>query len=328
MKPTVWGVLSVSTHYRLRISDGLSRSTAVRMKAIASRDEGRATAAAAAQGFERGYGSYDALLADSEIEAVYIPLPNHLHLEWIKKAADAGKHILCEKPLGLNATEVEEAIEYTRKKGVLLMEAFMYRFHPQWVRVRQLVAIGEVGTPTAIQGHFFYNNQDPENIRNRADAGGGGIMDIGCYAVSSARFLLGREPKRVVSLIQWDERFGTDRLASGILDFGDVQATFTVGTQTGSAQGVRLFGTSGGIEVLLPFNAYPDVPLEVRVRTGVGERTIQTAATDQYVEQFEAFSRAVRQGDPAPTDPFDALNNQKVLDALLKSGKSGNWENV
>jgi predicted dehydrogenase len=328
MKPVVWGVLSVSSHYRLRVSDGLSRSEQVRVKGIASRDEGRANAAAAEMGLQTGYGSYDALLADPEIEAVYIPLPNNLHLEWIKRAADAGKHILCEKPLGMNAAEVEEAIEYTRKKGVLMMEAFMYRFHPQWIRARQLVEIGEVGTPTAIQCNFFYDNQDPDNIRNRPETGGGAIMDIGCYAVSSARFLLGREPQRVVSLIQRDDRFGTDRLASGILDFGDVQATFTVGTQTGSAQGVQLFGTSGGIEVVLPFNAYPDVPLALRVHSGVGERTIDAGPSDQYVEQFEAFSRAVRQGGPVPTDPVDALNNQKVLDALFRSGKSGTWEEI
>ncbi len=328
MRPVVWGVLGVSKHYKLRISTGLARSAAVRMKAIASRSESRAAAAASEQGFERGYGSYEALLADPEVEAVYIPLPNHLHLEWIKKTADAGKHVLCEKPLCLNATEVAEAVEYTRSKGVLLMEAFMYRFHPQWVRARELVAMGEVGTPTAVQGHFFYNNQDPDNIRNRKDAGGGGIMDIGCYAVSSARFLLGREPERVVSLIQWDERFGTDRLAGAILDFGDVQSTFIVGTQTGSAQGVRLFGTGGEIEIELPFNAYPDVPMVVNVQTGVGRRTIQAGPSDQYVEQFEAFSRAVRDGTAVPTDPEDALNNQKVLDALFRSGKSGKWERV
>ncbi len=328
MKPVVWGVLGVSTHYRLRVSAGLKKSDAVQLHAIASRDGARAEAAAKEQGFTHGYGSYEALLEDPAIEAVYIPLPNHMHLQWIKRAADAGKHILCEKPLGLNAGEVEEAIAYTRKKKVLLMEGFMYRFHPQWIRARELVAIGEVGTPTAVQGHFFYNNQNPGDIRNRPEAGGGGILDIGCYAVSSTRYLLGREPKRVVGLIQWDERFGTDRLASGILDFEDVQATFTVGTQTGAAQGVRLFGTGGSVEVVLPFNAYPDVPLAVHVRSGVGNRTVYTGPTDQYVEQFEAFSRAVRNGTEEPTPPEDALNNQKVLDALFRSGKSGSWEKV
>lgn len=299
------------------------------MRGVASRSLPRAQAAAKEFGMATGYGSYEDLLADPAIEAVYNPLPNHMHLEWIKRAADAGKHILCEKPLGLNAAEVEEAIEYTRKKGVLLMEAFMYRFHPQWVRAKELVDMGEIGRVQAVQNHFFYNNRDPKNIRNRSDAGGGGILDIGCYAVSSARFMVGREPQRVISLVDWDADFGTDRLASGVLDFGEgVQATFTVGTQTYSQQKVQVFGSGGTLRVELPFNAFPDVPLAVHVETGVGHRTIHAGPADQYQIQFEAFSIAVREGGPVPTPIEDALNNQKVLDALFRSDKSGSWEAV
>ena len=327
MKSVQWGVLGVSGHYRLRCSAPLRRAQGMEMRGVASRSLDRARAAAAEFGMPEAYGSYEDLLKDPAIDAVYIPLPNHMHLEWIKKSADAGKHILCEKPLGLNAAEVQEAIDYTTKKGVLLMEAFMYRLHPQWVTARELGEIGEIGAVNAVQGHFFYNNQDPDNIRNRSDAGGGGILDIGCYAVSSARFMVGREPERVVSAIDWDRSFGTDRLASGILDFGDgVQATFTVGTQTYSQQKVQVFGTGGTLRVELPFNAYPDVPLAVHVETGVGHRRIERGPADQYQIQFEAFSEAVRTGGPVPTPIEDALANQKVLDALFRSGKSGSWE--
>ena len=329
MKTVRWGVLGVSGHYRLRCSAPLRRAEGLEMVAVASRSQERAAAAAREFGMATGYGSYQALLDDTSIDAVYIPLPNHMHLEWIKKAADAGKHILCEKPLGLNAAEVQEATDYAEKKGVLLMEAFMYRLHPQWIRARELVQIGEIGPLTTVQGHFFYNNKDPKNIRNRPEAGGGGILDIGCYAVSSARFLMDAEPQRVVSLVEMDPDFGVDRLASGILDFGGGrQATFTVGTQTYSQQKVQAFGTKGTVRVELPFNAFPDVPLSVHVETGIDHRTIATGPADQYQLQFEAFSQAVRTGGPVPTPLSDALANQQVLDALFRSATSGTWETV
>ena len=273
-----------------------------------------------------GYGGYEELLADPDIEAVYIPLPNHMHLEWVRRAADAGKHILCEKPLGLNAEEVQEAIDYTQAKGVLLMEAFMYRFHPQWVAARDLVAADEIGTVQAVHAHFFYRNTNPGDIRNQPEAGGGGILDIGCYAVSSSRLLMGREPRRVLARIDWDPSFGTDRLASGLLDFGDgAHGTFSVGTQTFGQQMVQAFGTGGSLRVELPFNAYPDVALRVHVATGIGERDIMSPAVDQYRLQFEAFSAAVRSGGPVPTPLDDALANQQVLDALFASARSGGW---
>lgn len=329
MKPVVWGVLGVSGHYRLRCAVPARHSSQLVMRGVASRSRERADAAAREFGMERGYGSYDELLADRSIEAVYIPLPNHMHLEWIKRAADAGKHILCEKPLGLNAGEVDEAISYTREKGVLLMEAFMYRLHPQWERARELVTIGEIGDLRAVQCHFFYNNTDPTNIRNRPEAGGGAIYDIGCYAVSSARFMVGREPERVVSLIDWDPEFGTDRLSSAILDFGSgVHATFSVGTQTDSQQKVMVFGNGGLLRVELPFNAFPDVPLNLHVETGIGVRDIATGPADQYGIEFERFSAAIRSGGPVPVPIEDARANQQVLDALFRSGESGNWETV
>jgi predicted dehydrogenase len=328
MKPVVWGVLSVSVHYALRIHTYLSKSPLVQLRGIASRDKKRAETAARELGMPRAYGSYEELLADKEIEAVYIPLPNHLHAEWVKKAADAGKHVLCEKPFAMNAREAEQAFAHAKSKGVLVMEAFMYRFHPQWKRAREIVKAGEIGSVHAVSTVFTYMLKDPTNIRNILAAGGGGIPDIGCYAVSSARFLIGREPTRVISLVHRDPDLGTDILSSGILDFGTTRSVFTVGTQSHPAQRVDVLGSGGELSVLLPFNAYPDAPLQVSVSTGIGTRQVYTPATDQYVEMFEAFSRAVREGGAVPTPPEDAIANMKVLDALFKSEKSGAWEKV
>jgi predicted dehydrogenase len=328
MKPVVWGVLSVSVHYGLRVHTYLAKSPLVQLRGIASRDKAKAELAAREMGFSKAYGSYEELLADKEIEAVYIPLPNHMHAEWVKKAADAGKHVLCEKPFAMNAKEAEQAIAHAKSRGVLVMEAFMYRFHPQWKRAREIVKAGEIGTVHAVSTVFTYMLKDPTNIRNILSAGGGGIPDIGCYAVSSARFLVGREPSRVISLVHRDAQLGTDILTSGILDFGTTRSTFTVGTQTFPSQRVDVLGSGGELSVLLPFNAFPDTPLQVSVTTGIGKRQVYAPAADQYVEMFEAFSRAVREGGTAPTPPEDALANMKVLDALFKSEKSGGWEKV
>jgi predicted dehydrogenase len=328
MKPVVWGVLSVSHHYKLRVHPNVSRSPLVDIRGIASRSADRAAAAARELGLAKGYGSYEELLADREIEAVYIPLPNHMHAEWIRKAADAGKHVLCEKPIAMDAREAEEAVRYAEGRGVRVMEAFMYRFHPQWKRAREIVKAGEIGAIHAVSSLFSYDLKDPRNIRNILADGGGAIPDIGCYAVSSARFLLGREPERVVSLVRRDPVMGTDVLSTAILDFGDARCQFTVGTQSFPCQRVDVMGSGGGISIRLPFNAYSDVPMQVSVTGGLGTREICTPPTDQYVEMFEAYSRAVRDGSPVPTPPRDAVDNMKVLDALFRSEKSGGWEKV
>lgn len=328
MKPVVWGIISDSTHYRLRVHANLRASPLVELRAIASRSQEKAAAAARELGIQKGYGSYEQLLADREIEAVYIPLPNHLHAEWVKKAADAGKHVLCEKPFAMNAPEAEKTVRYAEGKGVLVMEAFMYRFHPQWKRAREIVASGEIGQVHAVHTLFTYMLKDPTNIRNILAAGGGAIPDIGCYAVSSARFLLGKEPERVISLVRRDPGLKTDILSSAILDFGTAQSVFTVATQTHPSQRVDATGSGGELAIHLPFNAYPDVPQMVTVSTGVGTRSFSAPVSDQYVEMFEAFSRAVRAGGPVPTPPTDAIANIKVLDALFRSEKSGTWQMV
>ena len=328
MKPVQWGVLGVADHYIKRVHVPVRDSEVCEVRAIASRNQKKASEAAGRLGISSAYGSYEELLADRDIEAVYIPLPNHLHLEYIKKCADAGKHVLCEKPMGLNASEIEEAIAYTEKNGVLLMEAFMYRFHPQWTHLRDLVSTGEIGRVTAVQSSFFYSNKDPNNIRNILSMGGGALYDIGCYCASSARYATGLEPERVVARVSRDPEFGTDILSSAILDFGDVQATFVCGTQNFGHQHVSVFGTGGYITVELPFNIYPDVPVITVVHNGVGRRVVQNGPSDQYGLQFEEFSYAVREGLPVPTPPQDALANQRVLDALFASEKSGGWEPV
>ena len=328
MKPVTWGVLGVSGHFVKRVWIPTRDSSVTKMVGIASRDAAHARAAANQFGLAKSYGSYDELLKDESIEAVYIPLPNHLHLEWIKRCADAGKHILVEKPIALNAAEAAEAVAYARQKGVLLMEAFMYRFHPQWQHVKDLIASGEIGRVRNVECIFSYDNANPADIRNRKDVGGGGLLDIGCYAVSSARFVLGREPARTVALVERDPVFRTDTLASALLDFGDAQAIFTVSTQLQSDQRVNIRGTGGLISVHLPFNVYPDVPARVTVTCGVGTRNIESGPVDMYGLQFDAFSHAVREGESAPTPPEDAVANMKVLDAIFRSEQSGAWEAV
>jgi predicted dehydrogenase len=293
---------------------------------VASRDAAKAREAAARFGIPTACGSYEELTADPTIEAVFIPLPNHLHAEWIRKCAEAGKAVLCEKPLAMNAREAQGCLDYCRKKGVRLMEAFMYRFHPQWRRALELVRVGEIGRVRAVHTTFGFHNTDPANIRNILACGGGALMDIGCYAVSAPRLLFQAEPERVIGLLSRDPGFKTDVLSSAILDFGEGRATFTVGTQMFAQQRVEVVGTAGRLTFWLPFNAFPDVPARLTVTNGVGEREPELPAVDQYGLEFEEFSRALRENRPVPTPPEDAVANQKVLDALLVSERSGRWE--
>lgn len=328
MNSVAWGVLSVSNHYRLRVHHQLADSTLSRVHAIASRDSEKARLAARELGLEKSYGSYEALLADSSIDAVYIPLPNHLHAEWIKKAADAGKHILCEKPFAMDAAQASDAVRYAESRGVKIMEAFMYRFHPQWAHALSVVRSGEIGKIKFIHTQFTFDNKDPRNIRNILEAGGGALYDIGCYACSSARFIMGREPIRAISLVQRDSEFGTDILSSGVLDFGDSRALFTVSTQSFPVQQVDIIGSSGSISIYLPFNMYDDLPADMRIVTSIGSRMVKLGPAGQYRLMFDAFSRSILDGVPVPTPPSDAIGNMKAIDALFRSEKSGSWEEV
>ncbi|MFA6505588.1 MAG: Gfo/Idh/MocA family oxidoreductase [Treponemataceae bacterium] len=329
MKRLKMGVLGCSFHYFKRIAVPLRESLLIEPYAIASRDAANAKAKADEWGFPASYGSYEALLADPEIDFVYIPLPNHLHLEYIRKAADAGKHILCEKPLCLNAADARAAAEYSRKKGVLLMEAFMYRFHPQWRHARALMDAMDIGMVRSTHCWFSFNNKDPKNIRNIAAFGGGALMDIGCYAVSSARFLMGAEPERVLCLSEKDPAFGTDVLSSGILDFGGGRrSTLTVGTQAFPLQRVEAHGTGGFLSIEVPFNMFGDVPGRIHITNDVGRRTVETEMVDQYLLEFDSFAQAVLDKTPVPTPINDAIANMAVLDALSASTASGAWESV
>src|SRR5688572_18571437 len=255
MAPKIrWGIISTALIGTQKVIPGIQRSSRGTVDAIASRDGKRAREVAAELGIPKAYGSYEELLADPDIDAIYNPLPNNLHVDWTIKAVEAGKHVLCEKPMGMNAADAARLKAVAGKAHI--MEAFMVRFHPQWLRARELVRAGTIGELKAVQVFFCYDNRDPENIRNRPETGGGGIMDIGCYGIVSGRFAFEAEPHRVVSLIDRDSAFGTDRLASVIADFGGGrQLAFTVGTQLGAHQRVTLGGTRGRVEILIPFNA-------------------------------------------------------------------------
>jgi predicted dehydrogenase len=328
MKPVNWGILSVSSHYVGRINTNVRKSPLNVVQAIASRSLQRARAAASRLGIPRAYGSYAELLADKDIEAVYIPLPNHLHAEWVKKAADAGKHVLCEKPFALSAAEGREAFDHARRKGVLVMESLMYRFHPQWIHAANLVRGGDLGEIHAVQAFFSYMIPDPGNVRNILEIGGGGLRDVGSYAVSAARFLIGAEPARALSLLYRDPSLKTDTISSGLLDFGKARALFTVATQSQAWQRVDVIGSGGRLAIHLPFNPYTDTPAQLTVSGWLGTREVAIPPADHFVEVFDAFSRAVRGGGPVPQPPEDTLNNQKALDALFRSETSGAWEVV
>ncbi|MDD3839746.1 MAG: Gfo/Idh/MocA family oxidoreductase [Clostridia bacterium] len=325
MEPFRIGVLGVADHFILRVLNPILKSDKVQVYAIASRNVQKAKAAAEKWGFPVFYGSYEELLADDKVEGVYIPLPNHMHAEWIKKCADAGKHVLCEKPLTLDSKQAEDVVKYVDSKGVKLMEAFMYRFHPKWKRAKELVEHGEIGKVLSIHTVFSYQNNDPKNIRNIKEYGGGALMDIGCYAISTARYITGKEPERVVGLNHYDPDFDTDILSSGMLDFGTVRCMFTVGTQMFPEQEVAIFGTGGSITVTIPFNDFPDVEAKIIVKTSIGTREVRFDPTDQYRLEFEGFAQAVREDKEVPTPPQDAINNMKVIDALLESGRKGTW---
>ncbi|MBI9104149.1 MAG: Gfo/Idh/MocA family oxidoreductase [Spirochaetales bacterium] len=322
-----WGVLGLSNHFKLRIAAPLSRNEKNRFTALASRHISRAKSAAMTFGYPKAYGSYQELLEDKEIQAVYIPLPNNCHLEWIKKAAKAGKHILCEKPLTLNSEETRKAFQIAEENGVYLMEAFMFQFHPLWLKVKELIAIGEIGKLRGVHTFFTYNNTNPENIRNKLELGGGAIRDIGCYGIASTNFITPTLPKRIMSTVLTDPDFGTDKLSSFTLDYGDFQAMCTVSTQTWSSQSVKILGTGGIIEIPIPFNIFPDVPAEILIKNGVGERVISTGPADVYACQFDTFAQAVESKD----DHFFkvrkkfSIENQIIMDTIFKSASENGW---
>ncbi len=326
-----WGVLGVAKIATEKVIPAMQRGEVSRIVAIASRDGARAAEAAARLGIPKSHGSYEALLADPEIEAIYNPLPNELHVPWTERALAAGKHVLCEKPIALDAAEARRVIAARESSGKLVAEAFMVRFHPQWKRAREIVRSGAIGEVGAIQTLFTYRLLDAENIRNKP-VGGGGLYDIGCYAIVTARYIFGAEPTRVVAALDTDPRFGADRLASAVLEFpGGRHLTFTVGTQIAGAQRVTIAGAAGRIEVSIPFNAPPDRPIRIVVDSGVdlvgtGARSEEFPACDQYTLQGDAFSRAIRGEAALEFGIEDAVANMRVIDACFRSARAGGWE--
>jgi predicted dehydrogenase len=341
-EPVAWGVLGAS-HFALMATIPAARQAPlVALRGLASRSLDKAKQAAAKAGIPRAYGSYEELLADPAIEAVYIPLANNLHVPWATKAAQAGKHVLCEKPIGLTLAETEALAQVQQQTGKLIAEAYMVRYHPQWEKAVELVRSGRIGEVRAIQTAFSYTNTDLGNIRNQKEAGGGALYDIGGYAVNTARLLFDAEPLRVAGVCARDPQSGCDVLTSGILDFGVGQASFVVGTQHVPYQRVHVFGTTGHLEIEIPFNAPHDRPCKVYVDEGfVGapDFTVQTSSDDRrelvpvpaanhYTRQWQAFSSAIRQGTGIQNDMRAAVTNMRVIEAIFRSAASERWEKV
>jgi predicted dehydrogenase len=327
-----WGIISTADIGTQKVIPGMLKSSKFEVRAIASRSLPTAKKWAKKLGIPVAYGSYEELLDDPEIDAVYNPLPNHLHVPLTLKAAKKGKHVLCEKPIAMTADEAEklEALP----KSVLVAEAFMVRHHPQWIKAREIVQKGKLGTLRAVQAFFSYYNDDPNNVRNMADIGGGAAYDIGCYAVVCGRYFFGAEPKAVVALIDRDPVFHTDRTTSGLIDFGEGRhLTFTVATQVVPFQRVNILGTKGRLEMMIPFNAPQGGAMRIYLDDGnelggAGAKTIKLPKADQYQLEAEAFTRAVQGKQPLEFGLDDAIKQMRVLDAIFRSEKSGGWEKV
>jgi predicted dehydrogenase len=328
-----WGVLGVANIAVKKVIPAMQQGELCEIVAIASRDAERAKQAAGQLHIPKAFGSYEAMLADPSIDAIYNPLPNHLHVPWSIKAAEAGKHVLCEKPIALSAQESAQLIAARDKMRVKIGEAFMVRTHPQWLRARELVRSGAIGELRAIVSIFSYFNRDPKNVRNIAEIGGGGVYDIGCYPITMARFLFEREPVRVSAALERDPEMHTDRLCSAQLDFAPGQAVFMCSTQLVPFQRMQVMGTKGRIDMEIPYNIPPDRPSRIFVDDGseLGGRSARAEefpAVDQYTIQGDAFSRAIQEDGEVPVPLENALGNMKVIDAVFRAGESGNWERV
>ncbi len=325
-----WGVLSTARIGVRKVIPGMQAGELCEVTAIASRDAVKAREVADELGIPKAYGSYEELLADPEIDAIYNPLPNQFHVPWTAKAMEAGKHVLCEKPLSLTVAEAESLLAVRERTRVKIGEAFMIRSFTQWLRVAELIHSGRIGTLRAVNAHFSYFNDDPANIRNHVESGGGALYDIGCYCIQSARVGFGELPRRVVGLIDRDPNFGTDRLTSAMLDFAGGQAIFTCSTQMVPYQRVQFFGTKGRIEIQIPFNAPTDRPTRIFIDEtgelfGSGIVTEEFPTADQYTMQGDAFSRAILEDTEVPVPLEDAIANMKVIEGIFESAKTSGW---
>ena len=326
MKKLNWGILSTAKIGIEKVIPAMQQGKLSEIVAIASRTHESAREAAKNLKIPKAFGTYQDLLDDTSIDAVYIPLPNHMHVPWTIKALAANKHVLCEKPIALTATEAKELLKETEKFPHLkVMEAFMYRHHPQWIQALELINGGGIGMVKTVHSFFSYYNDDPENIRNMVDIGGGGLMDIGCYCISLARLIFDEEPQRVFGKIEYDPGFETDRICSGILDFVQGTSTFTCSTQLVPYQRVNVFGTKGRIEIEIPFNAPPDKPCKMLFQNNEIIEEIEIKICDQYTIQGDLFSLAVLKNEKVPTPIEDAVENMKVLEAVIQSAEKEEW---
>ncbi len=322
-----WGILSTANIGTAKVIPAMQKGQRCTIDAIASRDLDKARQVAARLGIPRAYGTYEELLRDPEIDAIYNPLPNHLHVPWSVRAVEAGKHVLCEKPLAMSVEEAGQLIAAARAHpGTTVMEAFMYRFHPQWKKVHELLRDGALGEVRSIHSVFFYYNVNPADIRNQDGIGGGGLLDIGCYCISLSRFVLGREPERVMGVQDFDPKMKVDRLTTGMLDYaGGVTATFACSTQLTPFQHARISGTKGILSMDIPFTPAADKPARMALLRGDTSEEILSGPVDQYTLQGDAFAEAALARSEAPTPLEDAVGNMRVIDAVVRSSKSGQW---
>ncbi len=317
-----WGILGAAKIGLTKVIPAMQKGSLCEVTALASRDLAKARAAAEPLHIPKAYGSYEELLADPDIDAIYNPLPNNLHVPWTIRAAEAGKHVLCEKPIAMTAAEARSLIAVRDRTGITIAEAFMVCCHPQWLRARDLIRSGAIGGLRAITGFFSYSNHDPKNIRNIPETGGGALMDIGCYTIYTARFLSSQEPTHVQSLIERDPEMGTDRLTSALLHFPFGHASFTCSTQLTPYQKVQAFGTKGRIEIEIPFNTPPDKPSRIFITTDGNTREEEFPACDQYTLQGDAFARAAMDHTPPPVTLEDSIANMTVIDAVLSGSRA------
>jgi predicted dehydrogenase len=331
MQKLRWGVLGVAGIATRKVIPAMQRGQWSTVTAIASRDGSRARQAADRLGIPKAYGSYEDLLEDPDVDAVYNPLPNHLHVPWSARAAEHGKHVLCEKPIALTADQARELLAVRDRTGVRIQEAFMVRTHPQWLKARALVEEGRIGELRGMLGAFSYYNDDPANIRNVREWGGGALMDIGCYLINTSRFVFGREPERVMAAIQYDPVFNTDRLTTMLLDYHGVHVAGTCSTQMVAYQRIQILGTEGLIEIKIPFNAPPDRPCEIVLDSGAdlfggGQMRFEFPVCDQYTIQGDLFSKAVLDGTEVPEPLEDSVRNMACIESVFRAAQTGCWE--
>lgn len=330
-EPLRWGVLGAASIAVRAVIPAMQASPSARVIAIASRDDAHANHIATTLGIDRAYGSYDALLADRDVEAVYIPLPNHLHVPWSRRAAEAGKHVLCEKPLALNAAEAQSLVDVRNTCGVQIAEAFMVRTHPQWHEARRILASGRIGRAHLISSHFSYFRRDPNDVRSKPEWGGGVLLDIGCYPITMSRWMFREEPVRVCATVGIDPEFGVDRLTSAMLEFPSGQAVFTVAGQLALHQAFQVYGTKGRMSFDIPFNPPPTRSARLTIDDGrdlmgTGAETITFDPVNQFTLQAEQFAAAVRGQAEVAVTLEDAVLNMRVIDALFRSARSAAWE--